>query len=97
MTEPRCVIHFNLIKSMVLTDITEAKVDELLQIFPKWADSDEGFKNPVARIAWRVVTNLSISSKCDCHASSCYLRISNESKLTRALSSCWKRQVITVM
>ena len=74
---------------MVLTDITDAKVDELLQIFPKWADSDnKGFKSPVARrIAWRVVTNLSISSKRDCHASSCYLRISNESKLTRALSS----------
>ena len=51
MTEPRlCVIHFNLIKSMVLTDITEAKVDELLQIFPKWADSDKSFKNPGARI-----------------------------------------------
>ena len=39
---------------MVLTDITEAKVDELLQIFPKWADSDKSSKNPVARIAWTV-------------------------------------------
>ena len=40
---------------MVLTDITEAKVDELLQIFPKWADNDKSSKNPVAaRIAWTV-------------------------------------------
>ena len=40
MTEPRlCVIiHFNLIKSMFLSDITETKVDELLQILPKWTD-----------------------------------------------------------
>ena len=54
MTEPRwCVIHFNLIKSMVLTDITEATVDELLQILPKWADSDKSSENPVpTRIAW---------------------------------------------
>ena len=48
-----------MIKSMVLTDVTEAKVDELLQTFPKWADSYKSSKNPVARIAstsWAVVT-----------------------------------------
>ena len=39
---------------MVLTNITEAKVDELLQIFLKWVDNDKSSKNPVARIAWTV-------------------------------------------
>ena len=66
MTEPRwCVIHFNLIKSMVLTDITEAKVDELLQIFPKWTDSYKSSKNLVARIAstsWTVTTCPSVAN-----------------------------------
>ena len=36
---------------MVLTDTTEAKVDELLQIIPKYADSDKSSEKHVARIA----------------------------------------------
>ena len=48
---------------MVLTDITEAKVDELLQIFPKWADSYKSSKNPVAtRIASWTVTYPSVAN-----------------------------------
>ena len=76
MTEPRlCVIHFNLIKSMVLTDITEAKVDELLQIFPKWADSYKSYKIPVARIAstsWTVTTCPSVANVTVMHLPAIY-------------------------
>ena len=36
---------------MVLTDITEAKVDVLLQVLPKWVYGYKTYKNPVARIA----------------------------------------------
>ena len=92
MAEPKCVIHFDSIKSSVLTDLTQAKVDKLLQILPKWADSNKSPENSVAKLA--LDSNL-LSTTSQCHAS-CYLRISSESKLNRALSSYRKGQVITM-
>ena len=52
-----------------MTDITEAKGNYLLQVVPKWADSDKSLENSVAKLA--LDSNLSTSSKC--HASFCYL------------------------
>ena len=88
MDNSGCVIHFQTQKDEVLDVLTEAKVNKLLEILPKWSECDKGPENDIATHA--LTRNISCESN---YHKSCYLKIGSDSKLTRALSSHRKRKV----